>query len=145
MLRRLVYTSRASSEISEQMLFSILLQARERNRAQQVTGLLLYKDNEFLQLLEGPPEQVQDIYASISRDPRHTDLHILVDEHVPIRMFADWQMGVAQVTDQTLRTHPGYSVFLDQRFAGCTVAHRDEVMRLLMAFRDKPDLGDAAA
>ncbi|MEH3157423.1 MAG: BLUF domain-containing protein [Sphingomonas taxi] len=44
-------------------------------------------------MLEGPSESIDEAFARISRDPRHTDIHILDDRGVTERQFGDWAMA----------------------------------------------------
>ena len=48
----------------------MLTEARERNQQLGVTGLLLYKDGDFIQLLEGDKATVKALFQdSIRKDP----------------------------------------------------------------------------
>ena len=54
----------------------ILTSARRRNAAANITGLLLYYRGEFVQILEGETQSVENIYAKfIGPDIRHTALN----------------------------------------------------------------------
>jgi hypothetical protein len=52
----------------------ILLTSRRNNEDVQVTGALLVTGHSFAQMLEGERADVEEAYARIQRDPRHTDL-----------------------------------------------------------------------
>jgi hypothetical protein len=57
-----------------------------------VTGALLCRREAFLQLLEGPERKVRDTFARISRDDRHLDVVLHVEEDASARMFGNWAM-----------------------------------------------------
>ena len=53
---QLAYVSNASRLMSSASLSMLLRQARASNKRHDITGMLLYKDGSFLQVLEGPAE-----------------------------------------------------------------------------------------
>jgi hypothetical protein len=92
-LLSLVYTSTASQPFRETALSQLLTQCRALNAAREVTGMLLYRDARFIQVLEGPAAVVRALAETIRRDQRHQDMRVLVEEPIPARRFADWTMG----------------------------------------------------
>lgn len=72
---------------------ALLLKSRTYNRTNAITGCLLYYDQEFIQLIEGDKKNVQDLYQRIIKDPRHTDIIFLGENHIEERTFADWSMA----------------------------------------------------
>lgn len=90
---RLAYTSVAQGRVTAQTLNDILLTARLRNWQDETTGLLLYKDHEFLQILEGEEAKVDDLLERLNKDPRHTGLSVFCRHSIRERIFADWSMG----------------------------------------------------
>jgi hypothetical protein len=69
-----------------------LLQARQANQRDAVTGALICRRDIYLQLLEGPEAAVRSAYDRIRRDDRHLEVRLHIDEPVPTRLFADWAM-----------------------------------------------------
>jgi hypothetical protein len=68
-------------------------QAEENNRELGLTGFLMASGGLFYQLLEGPPEVVDQVYANILDDDRHSDVILLSsDGPLPRRAFPDWSM-----------------------------------------------------
>ena len=92
-MRQLIYVSAASWQLGQKEIDDILDTARRNNPAHGVTGMLLYIDLGFFQILEGPPHGVEKVYAKILTDKRHTAQRILIDETVEHRLFAQWSMG----------------------------------------------------
>lgn len=91
-LLTLTYKSRPVATPAAEDLGRLLKQARARNRAANVTGMLLYSGEGFFQWLEGPEESLQPVWASIQSDPRHTHVELLNKHFVRHRMFSDWDM-----------------------------------------------------
>ena len=95
MLVRLVYASRASQDIDDALVGSILEHAQKYNHDHGITGILCTSSqgNVFLQLLEGGRAEVNTLYATIMRDQRHHDVTLLDYAEISERRFASWRMG----------------------------------------------------
>ena len=93
MLVRLLYASRATSQIDQDALQAILRQSKSHNPGLGVTGVLCYSDGIFIQALEGGRATVNKLYLKIAADPRHTDVVLLSYEEIGERRFAGWSMG----------------------------------------------------
>ena len=91
-LMTLTYRSRATSPLSESQLGDLQHSAAARNRAESITGMMVYNDDRFFQWLEGPPASIARIWSSISRDPRHVDIEALSVHSAPSRLFANWSL-----------------------------------------------------
>jgi hypothetical protein len=77
MLIQLLYSSKATTALSPAELTAILDKSVANNQARQITGLLLYRDGCFLQLLEGEAAVVEEAFRRISLDPRHHQVESL--------------------------------------------------------------------
>lgn len=93
MLVRCIYASRANLGSDERALDAILGQSRINNARQGITGLLIYANDVFLQVLEGGRAPVSQLLGHIMRDPRNKDLQILSWEEITERRFSGWSMG----------------------------------------------------
>ena len=92
-IKQLVYVSSAVEPFSDDELVDILRVSRRNNTAVGVTGALLYAGGNIMQVLEGPTEAVDSVYARVERDARHRGAIVLLDRPTDDRMFADWSMG----------------------------------------------------
>jgi Sensors of blue-light using FAD len=98
-MHQIVYTSTATERFSPANLKKLLLDARKRNSALGVSGMLVFHGGTFLQALEGEKRAVNEIFASIASDQRHGDIDVLhrgpgIDQ----RVFGDVSMGFADFT-----------------------------------------------
>lgn len=105
-MRRLVYHSTAvfSSPAEANTAIRDILRASERNNPPLgVTGMLLFENGVFLQVLEGPRAAVSQTLFKISKDPRHKD--VVVDECTPIteRQFSSFNMGALSGLNPRIR------------------------------------------
>ncbi len=96
-LIQLIYCSAAQVRFERDQLVALLDVARRKNRRYGVTGMLLFTEGSFFQVLEGPPESVDAIFESISRDDRHDQVTVIIREAVARRSFEDWTMGFADL------------------------------------------------
>ena len=109
----LVYVSRATENFSLGQLADMMMTFQAKNLRVNVTGLLLYKDGNFMQLLEGEQHVVLELYGKIRRDSRHTNVITLIDEPMAAQTFPDWSMGFKNLDLIKTSEVPGYSDFLD--------------------------------
>ena len=96
---QLIYRSTARQEFWPNDLFALVEKARVKNAARDLTGMLLFHQNQFLQLLEGPEAAVRDCFAVIQRDTRHGDIQVLFTDQVEERSFPNWTMGFERVSE----------------------------------------------
>ena len=110
----IIYVSSAVRLWTQIELLDLLAWSREHNADLGVTGMLLYKGGNFLQILEGEEEPTRGLYDRIGRDPRHHGIIVLLQGTTRSRHFADWSMGFGDLDDPaTVRDVPGYSDFLN--------------------------------
>ena len=93
MLVRMLYASRAAAPLQAQVIDAILSQSRDHNPRLGITGMLCYSDDLFLQVLEGGRDEVCELYNTIVRDDRHTNVRLLSFEEIAERRFGSWTMG----------------------------------------------------
>lgn len=105
-LHELVYVSLAEHPMSDEELRQLLAQARAHNVAHGITGLLVYRDREFMQLLEGEEAEVAALFQHIERDRRHLQVYRLWDGPIAERSCRDWVMGFAEPTDESFHALP---------------------------------------
>jgi hypothetical protein len=92
-MRQLLYVSNTQPDLAPDALDNILTASRSNNAMMGITGLLLYIDGGFLQMLEGEELALRNLYSRIAADRRHSDLRLMLDREVPERAFAGWSMG----------------------------------------------------
>ena len=138
-LYHVIYHSLATDGgLSPEALAALLRQARAYNQDHRLTGLLLYAaaTHEFVQVLEGPRNEVTHIYAKIAQDPRHKHVYVLHEGPADGRMFPDWRMGFVAADAPELRATTGYFPLVAQpgyaRPPGLAV-HAPELLRRFLA------------
>jgi hypothetical protein len=90
---RLVYRSDATRRMSSEEVRALLIVARIRNLTCEISGLLIHDHGRFWQYLEGPKWAVEQVFGSIERDYRHTNITIVESGETTARQFPDFEMG----------------------------------------------------
>lgn len=104
----LVYTSTAAHPFRESALEELLTTSRRLNAERDVTGMLLYREGRFIQVLEGARAVVTGLAQRIADDSRHQDMRVLMTESIPRRTFGEWTMGYRAIGGTPRTAPPGY-------------------------------------
>jgi len=132
----LVYVSSASQPFTKPELHALLEQARQKNGILGVTGMLLYKDGNFMQVLEGEQEVVTKLAGTIKPDPRDRGVLVLLTGTSEQRFFPDWSMGFRDLADQKAAKTPGYTDFMNTPLTGTEFSQDPtRCMKLLLLFK----------
>ncbi|MDA0664893.1 MAG: BLUF domain-containing protein [Proteobacteria bacterium] len=99
MLHQLVYMSAATDLFAPADLDDILTRSRRNNAAEGITGLLIFHDGNFLQVLEGETEKVLACYDRITGDPRHGGCLVIPSPAPATRYFGAWDMAYVPFTE----------------------------------------------
>lgn len=92
-LKAIGYVSRAAAPVESDELAALEYEARMNNRATDITGLLVFDDGYYVQVLEGPVDAVDATLERIRWDPRHEELEQVLDTPISERSFARWAMA----------------------------------------------------
>ena len=135
-LYRLCYASTQTEPMSAAQLIALLHSARDRNRAKGITGVLLHRQDSFMQVIEGKEAAVLELFDKIKQDPRHQRVEVLGENAVEEREFSDWQMGFVELDEVDVSLLPGFSNFLNETDDSRTVLRRlSQTRRLMMLFK----------
>ena len=133
----LIYVSSSVKLLNDQELLDILKVSRQKNEKFDITGILLYKGGNFMQVLEGPEAQVEQLYETIKKDPRHKNVNIISRETIQKRQFPSWEMAFQNLDSSAIKDEPGYSQFLHDEFTD--EIYRQNPLRayiMLLTFKD---------
>ncbi len=67
----------------------------------------MHKEGRFVQVIEGYPDELDDLFERLLRDPRHKDVRVILDTTVDSRLFSNWAMGCADFDEPELSMIPG--------------------------------------
>ena len=103
---QLVYSSSPAKKMMQSHLYIILRNARLKNKRSNITGLLVFTDGIFLQVLEGEENIVKTIFETIQSDTRHQDITILFEGYVGDRAFPNWEMAYSSPSARDMANCP---------------------------------------
>ncbi len=133
---QLCYVSSATRLMGHSDLTDVLETSRRKNAARSITGMLLYKDLSFLQVLEGSDVAVIETFAVIREDVRHTNVRILYQETIDEPEFPSWSMGFQNLDGRDLNEIEGYSDVMESgQSAKSLFDDATRAKRLLLLFR----------
>ena len=133
----MVYVSSASRPLIEEDFVQLLSAAQANNQRNGITGLLLYKDGNFMQAVEGPDEQVLGLFDRIRRDSRHHGVLMLLKEQITERRFPDWSMSMKNVHQLSEAQRSKVNPFLTDSFTADSYrSNPSAAIKLLLTFRD---------
>ena len=95
MIKYILYVSEVSESCGDKETADILRTSRTNNARNAVTGMLVRKNRQFLQYIEGPAQDIEELYNKIERDTRHNSVKIIEEGLAEDRVFYDWEMGFA--------------------------------------------------
>ncbi|MNJ92560.1 Blue light- and temperature-regulated antirepressor YcgF [compost metagenome] len=134
----LVYVSQAVEDISYTDIQDILHVSRDNNAQVGITGLLIFRDGYFLQLLEGDEVPVKKVVEKIIEDDRNFKLRVLVETRSSERLFDEWAMAFFDGDISANETQPLIDLFalvLDK-----SSSQRDRIMSVLKTFQSSAPL-----
>lgn len=96
-MHHMIYMSQATGLFTTAALVKLLREAQLANSRADITGLLVYHEGRFMQVLEGEKAAVAATYERITHDPRHSSLFKLADKAITGRSFLTWSMAFQEV------------------------------------------------
>jgi uncharacterized Fe-S cluster-containing radical SAM superfamily protein len=87
---QLIYISSATKNLARDEFLELVALSKSKNDALEVTGVLMFKDGNFMQVLEGEQEIISKLYSTIRLDSRHTLVSIIQEGPIGLREYSDW-------------------------------------------------------
>jgi hypothetical protein len=134
----ITYISRATKPMEAEQLLALLQQCLKNNASEGVTGMLLYGNETFLQVLEGEDEAVDGLVEKIKNDPRHSNVQFLHRRPIERRQYADWSMGFKRVSDSEIQHIEGLRNFGERDFNFEYLLQHEDVVEVLTEHYRKP-------
>ena len=91
MLRTVCYISNAVNLWQHTQLENLFSYTKKQNVLRDVTGLLLYNEGTFVQVLEGEGNIVHSLFSKIKSDKRHNQITLMMDREIDQRLFHSYQ------------------------------------------------------
>ena len=133
-LTQLIYVSERL-ERKASLLGDILESSVRRNRQNGITGMLLYAEGHFMQVLEGGEAAVLETYQRIWDDTRHHYVTLVHADAVAQRCFERWSMGFRQLEAGDAAAFPQFAPYFEFGFdAQALVAQPGVALDMLKLF-----------
>ena len=129
-LKQIIYASTQLTTYDEDKLLALLVLARDENKKHDVSGMLVFHDGCFLQVIEGPCKAIDQLFSNIKSDDTHTGVICLSDKLIEERDFPDWSMGFRNIT---VDPPEGFTAFLSYKGEDELAASRAK--RFLLSFK----------
>ncbi len=100
MLKTICYISDSRINKSITDFNNLIEKAKTNNAKNNITGILVYRNNNFLQVFEGAPETVDTIFDKIRMDQRHQNIFKIIDTSIDQRIFEEYKFGFTVVSDK---------------------------------------------
>jgi hypothetical protein len=133
-MKYLIYVSSAYRLLNQDELLEILVVSRENNLSNNITGMLLYGEGTFIQVLEGDAIAVDQIYNAITADSRHKNIILITSGETIKRNFPNWSMGFKSINAQELTEIKGYVDPSNKRFLN--EEQGNAIITMMKAFAD---------
>ncbi len=101
MLKTICYISDSKEYESLEKLNALYSKAKINNAKHNITGVLIYKNQNFLQVLEGEQHIVNKTFKRISLDPRHKNIFKVINTQVEQRIFEDYNFGFTIINNKS--------------------------------------------
>lgn len=133
-MKYFIYLSSASMYFQPETLKEMLIKFRQNNEANHITGMMLFSDGSFLQVLEGEGDQMDILIKKIKRDPRHHSLVQIAAGSVEERMFGKWSMSFKAVSPEMFKDLKGYINPWDPDFLAGLPDAQHPILAILKTF-----------
>jgi hypothetical protein len=108
-MHQLIYISQATQPLSDADLTELLHYSRQRNAEEGITGVLLYGNGRFVQVVEGEVAALADLYGRLLHDSRHHTVTRLAYGPIPGRRFTQWSMAFRPAARAQMDDLAGYA------------------------------------
>ncbi|WP_211305925.1 BLUF domain-containing protein [Olleya aquimaris] len=99
MLKTICYKSRVNPNLRLLDFEALFNKTQLNNNSQNITGVLIKKDNEFFQILEGDSETLDTLYELIKKDYRHSKIKLHLNKPIKQLNFKSFDVGYSVIND----------------------------------------------
>ena len=94
----IIYISRADESLRTQGVKEILTHSLTHNNDVSIKGMLMYKEGNFMQVLEGEETQIKSLYEVIKKDSRHNTIVEIYNEQSALPLFDQYNAQFNLIT-----------------------------------------------
>ena len=97
MKQTVCYISNKSEHVNKKDIQEIFETTQKNNKSRNITGILLYLENSFFQVLEGDRQELVAVFNTIEMDDRHENIFVVIDKPIDKQTFKDYKSGFSIV------------------------------------------------
>ena len=128
-LYSICYVSTADSTVTSENVHTVFDGIIDKNLERSITGILLFSQGNFMQIMEGELDKLSELYQAIQEDPRHHHLIEILSTPIKDRIFENYQTGFSIVNDPESRFKlQVYLRWIEENFDGA-IKKRAEIIR----------------
>ena len=131
MLSQLVYVSNRKANCNQEEIDKILESCKKNNPPLNITGVLLYSDQKFIQLVEGEYKVINDLYDKIKTDARHDQTRLISMGPIQAKAFPSWHMGARKIAGNEVDFKTTISAADKETFNSLLSGKREEGPKVL--------------
>ena len=135
MIYSIVYVSSAAPSLTKNDIQDVFNFTIDWNLDNNISGFLVHKDSNFIQLLEGEEKIVKNLFERIKEDNRHKDIIPIIQEKFPHRSFdgykSDFIIYDTNILLKELLSYLDYLKLLDDEKITKTVTTVEEILKVL--------------
>ena len=110
---RLAYFSTAAKTFSKDELLLMLTLFRQKNAQFNISGLLIYCDDCFFQVIEGVEDDIAQLWINILKDKNHTLVTEILKCPIKEKSYAKWSMAFTHYKNSKEIYVEGFKDLLD--------------------------------
>ncbi len=111
-LIEITYVSEPAQVMSFLGLTRLLYHSYLKNAKLGITGALIFENNQFGQVIEGPEDEIRSLWKKIQQDDRHKNVRLIEEKIIPYRSFNKWTM-IFQGDEDVIKALPEVSAAIE--------------------------------
>ncbi|NNE31742.1 MAG: BLUF domain-containing protein [Winogradskyella sp.] len=119
-----IYQSKADEKFSSKEIELMLMKAKRKNKRLRVTGCIVYANDKFIQLIQGPKDAIIDLYSAIKADKRHFSVTTLLEGGSQEKLWKDWSMAMLNFSGSSKQIMSS-RILLESYFETANKAEKD--------------------
>ncbi len=89
---QLIYVSSSTGAFTREKFLDLAFVMSSQNAKIGITGMLVFKDGNFMEVLEGEESAVKELFGKITVDSRHTLVSVIQEGEISAREYPSWAM-----------------------------------------------------
>lgn len=113
------YVSTADTDLETQEIKDLLAHSKKINNERNITGLLLFSEGNFFQVIEGNKMKVKNLFQKIKDDKRHHGIIKIFEKEITRESYNGYESSFlseeAKYNDPSLQYYINYLKVLDPK------------------------------